>query len=232
MSRPSSPKTQTECQLYEGGGGALIILWLYKENKQLDWQNVFNIHMPPWAPHTYDFIALTSLTNPRNVQLTSGQCFCTSHNFLLCVILCLTLLDSEYWLVGTYPRAHIFNIALWLWSLDKQHMNTCLCSNWFFNSLVLRNPKFICRVHSVLVMLCIQFRSRYFTWISQPKYYLHFLFLYACRRMYFSLNWIFSSNTLQEVKLNQNIKIIMFLGNKVRLVRKADNLTAIFEPTV
>jgi hypothetical protein len=29
-----------------------------------------------------------------------------------------------------------------------------------------------------------------------------------------------------------NIKIIIFLGSKVRLVRKADNLTAIYEPTV
>jgi hypothetical protein len=28
----------------------------------------------------------------------------------------------------------------------------------------------------------------------------------------------------------RNIKIIMFLGTKVRLVRKADNLTAIYEP--
>jgi hypothetical protein len=27
----------------------------------------------------------------------------------------------------------------------------------------------------------------------------------------------------------RNVKIIMFLGSKVRLVRKADNLTAIYE---
>jgi hypothetical protein len=30
----------------------------------------------------------------------------------------------------------------------------------------------------------------------------------------------------------RNIKIIMFLGSKVRLVRGADNLTAIYEPIV
>jgi hypothetical protein len=30
----------------------------------------------------------------------------------------------------------------------------------------------------------------------------------------------------------RNIKIIMFLGNKVRRVRRADNLTAIYEPIV
>jgi hypothetical protein len=30
----------------------------------------------------------------------------------------------------------------------------------------------------------------------------------------------------------RNIKIIMFLGSKVRLVRRADSLTAIYEPTV
>jgi hypothetical protein len=29
-----------------------------------------------------------------------------------------------------------------------------------------------------------------------------------------------------------NIKIIMFLGSKVRLVSRADNLTAIYEPIV
>jgi hypothetical protein len=32
--------------------------------------------------------------------------------------------------------------------------------------------------------------------------------------------------------ININIKIIMFLGSKARLVRKADNLTAIYEPIV
>jgi hypothetical protein len=30
----------------------------------------------------------------------------------------------------------------------------------------------------------------------------------------------------------QNIKVKLFLGSKVRRVRKADNLTAIYEPTV
>jgi hypothetical protein len=30
----------------------------------------------------------------------------------------------------------------------------------------------------------------------------------------------------------RNIKIIMFLGSKVRRARKADNLTAIYEPIV
>jgi hypothetical protein len=30
----------------------------------------------------------------------------------------------------------------------------------------------------------------------------------------------------------RNIKIVMFLGSKVRLVRKADKLTVIYEPIV
>jgi hypothetical protein len=34
------------------------------------------------------------------------------------------------------------------------------------------------------------------------------------------------------ILINEALKIIMFLGNKVRLVRRADNLTAIYEPTV
>jgi hypothetical protein len=33
-------------------------------------------------------------------------------------------------------------------------------------------------------------------------------------------------------KSTRNIKLIMFLGSKVQRVRKADNLTAICEPTV
>jgi hypothetical protein len=28
-------------------------------------KNVFILHIPPWAPHTYDFVVLTSLTHPR-----------------------------------------------------------------------------------------------------------------------------------------------------------------------
>jgi hypothetical protein len=44
--------------------GALISLWLYNENKKLqDWKNVFTYS--PWAPHTYDFVVLTSLTHHR-----------------------------------------------------------------------------------------------------------------------------------------------------------------------
>jgi hypothetical protein len=39
------------------------------------------------------------------------------------------------------------------------------------------------------------------------------------------------SGPLTEMS-NRNIKIIMFLGSKVRRVRKADNLTAIYEPFV
>jgi hypothetical protein len=36
----------------------------------------------------------------------------------------------------------------------------------------------------------------------------------------------------QTEKSTRNIKIIMFLGSKVWLMRKADNLTAIYEPIV
>jgi hypothetical protein len=46
----------------------LISLWFYKENNKLQaWKNVFTLHIPPWAPHTYEFIVLTSLTHPRKI---------------------------------------------------------------------------------------------------------------------------------------------------------------------
>jgi hypothetical protein len=39
--------------LYEGGGGGVKIICIYKENKKLrDWKNVFTLHILPWAPHT------------------------------------------------------------------------------------------------------------------------------------------------------------------------------------
>jgi hypothetical protein len=61
------------------GGGVnyereLLSLWLYKENNKLrDWKNVFTLHIPPWAPHTYDFVVLTSLTFPRKILLVVLQ---------------------------------------------------------------------------------------------------------------------------------------------------------------
>jgi hypothetical protein len=32
-------------------------------------KNVFTLHIPPSAPHTYDFVVLTSLTHPRKIIL-------------------------------------------------------------------------------------------------------------------------------------------------------------------
>jgi hypothetical protein len=55
-------------------GGGLISLWLYKENNNLrDWKNVFTLHIPTWAPHTYDFVVLTSLTHPWKFLLVVLQ---------------------------------------------------------------------------------------------------------------------------------------------------------------
>jgi hypothetical protein len=46
----------------------VISLWLCKENNKLrDWKNIFTLHIPAWAPYTYDFVVLTSLTHPRKI---------------------------------------------------------------------------------------------------------------------------------------------------------------------
>jgi hypothetical protein len=56
---------------YEAG---LISLWLCKENKKLcDWKIVFTLYISPRAPHTYDFVVLTSLTHPRNILMVVLQ---------------------------------------------------------------------------------------------------------------------------------------------------------------
>jgi hypothetical protein len=59
--------------LYSHLRGALISLWLYKENKLRDWKNIFTLHIPPWAPHTYGFVVLTSLTHQRKILLVVLQ---------------------------------------------------------------------------------------------------------------------------------------------------------------
>jgi hypothetical protein len=64
----SSDKTFSELR------GGMINLWLYKENNTLrDWKNVFTLYIPLWAPHTYDFVVLTSLTHPRKIILVVLQ---------------------------------------------------------------------------------------------------------------------------------------------------------------
>jgi hypothetical protein len=46
----------------------LISLWLYKEDTSYEIEkNVYALHVPPWAPHTYVFVVLTSLTHPRKI---------------------------------------------------------------------------------------------------------------------------------------------------------------------
>jgi hypothetical protein len=43
--------------------GGLISVWLYKENKLRDWKNVFTLSIPHWAPRTFDFVVLNSITH-------------------------------------------------------------------------------------------------------------------------------------------------------------------------
>jgi hypothetical protein len=60
-------------RIYEGGGGRKCI-WRFKEkNKQRDEKNIFTLHIPPWAPHTYDFVVLTSLTHSQKILLVVLQ---------------------------------------------------------------------------------------------------------------------------------------------------------------
>jgi hypothetical protein len=66
-----SSRWQHHLCIYKRG---LVSLWLYKENNELrDWENVFTLHIPPWAPNTYDFFVLTSLTHPREILLVVLQ---------------------------------------------------------------------------------------------------------------------------------------------------------------
>jgi hypothetical protein len=66
----------SQCELYAATvpyiRGGLISLWLYKGNKLRDCKNCIYIS-PPWAPHTYDFVVLTSLTYPRKIILVMLQ---------------------------------------------------------------------------------------------------------------------------------------------------------------
>jgi hypothetical protein len=52
----------------------LISLWFYKENNKLwDCKKCIYCTYSPWAPHTYDFVVLTSLTRQRTIPLVVLQ---------------------------------------------------------------------------------------------------------------------------------------------------------------
>jgi hypothetical protein len=44
-----------------------------KRKQAMGLKNVFTLHTPPWASHTYDFVVLTSLTHPRKIVLVVLQ---------------------------------------------------------------------------------------------------------------------------------------------------------------
>jgi hypothetical protein len=56
------------------------------------------------------------------------------------------------------------------------------------------------------------------------------VYVCMCVRMYVCM-YVGFTQLLTEVSA-RNIKIIMFLGSKVRRVRKADNFTAMYEPII
>jgi hypothetical protein len=52
----------------QGVGGFIKKTTSYRIEK-----NVFTLHIPPLAPHAYDFIVITSLTHPRKILLVVLQ---------------------------------------------------------------------------------------------------------------------------------------------------------------
>jgi hypothetical protein len=55
------------CTCYEGGWQ--VFGFIKKTTSYGIEKNVFTLHIPPWAPQTYDFVVLTSLTHPRKILL-------------------------------------------------------------------------------------------------------------------------------------------------------------------
>jgi hypothetical protein len=50
------------------------LIYINKENKKLrDWKECIYSTYSPCAPHTYDFVVLTSLTHPRKILLVALQ---------------------------------------------------------------------------------------------------------------------------------------------------------------
>jgi hypothetical protein len=50
-------------------GAALVFGFMKKTTSYGIEKNVFTLHIPSWAPYTYDFVVLTSLTHPRKIIL-------------------------------------------------------------------------------------------------------------------------------------------------------------------
>jgi hypothetical protein len=51
--------------VYEGGW--YVFCFIKKTASYGIEKKLFTLHIPPWAPHTYDFVVLTSLTQPRRI---------------------------------------------------------------------------------------------------------------------------------------------------------------------
>jgi hypothetical protein len=99
---------------YKGG---LISLWLYKENNKLrDWKNVFTLYIPPWAPRTYDFVVLTSLTQPRRILLVVLQKGNRKSRRLISTLR-VSEADFNQALVCTSRQTSSFGVMVWYCSV-------------------------------------------------------------------------------------------------------------------
>jgi hypothetical protein len=147
-------------QLYTKG---LISLWLYKVNNKLRVGKMYLLYVfPPWAPHAYDFVVLTSLTHPRKVLLVVLQIGKAKD---LSAPLLSVISFRVQWLLSSL--ACTFQLQLPSWT------------NWFPNAelSVFAEPfpsnGCLCRLHSsCLEQLChsipVLRNARYLLWSLHP----------------------------------------------------------------
>jgi hypothetical protein len=124
----------------------LISLWLYKENKQWDWKNVFTLHIPLWAPHTYNFV-LTSLNHPKKKSFgcAANRKIGNSKSQRL-------ISTPTYYLTPFIHRDQLF----WNENALKISVNLKIIFVYFFHCWVIKNSFIICY---------LKFSWQYLSWI-------------------------------------------------------------------
>jgi hypothetical protein len=65
--RNSCPNCVRTFQLHPVYMRGWLVFGFIKKTTNYGIKKVFTLHIPPWAPHTYDFVVLTSLTHTRKI---------------------------------------------------------------------------------------------------------------------------------------------------------------------
>jgi hypothetical protein len=131
--------------------GGLISLWLYKEKRNYGIENkyIYSTYSP-WAPHTYDFVVLTSLSHPRKIvlfvlqrgkyEIREGKNLSAPLRIIVCwsmyiVYICCIAVIITLWIRGAEPLVlNEIPFSEVLWGLSHLFLNIRIKKTYRFRS--------------------------------------------------------------------------------------------------